>query len=157
MSPATMVERPTPVFERTRPTPVESSIHTEWHPALAHHRWFTGVVQHIHKLTQLPADWDSYGSMAASRDALSAATLFLALIEVQSIALPHPNVVPATGGGIQLEWDRGGIEFEVEFLATGDAEYLLLRNDAAIANGTVGPEQFPLIVRLLGQTVGAAR
>jgi hypothetical protein len=43
--------------------------------------------------------------------------------------LPEPEVVPASAGGIQLEWYLGKRELEIEFTADGQVEYLRSDNE----------------------------
>jgi hypothetical protein len=72
-------------------------------------------------------NWDSYGSPPPSLALVKGVVRWLRLAEKET--LPEPEVVPASAGGIQLEWYLGKRELEIEFTATGQIEYLRSDNE----------------------------
>jgi hypothetical protein len=84
--------------------------------------WVPNCVNRISGFSQLPQNWDSYGSDPVSKDALRMALLFLSEGPLELI--PEPTVSPVAGGGLGFHWrvDRRDLEFE--FLPDGTVEYL---------------------------------
>ena len=65
------------------------------------------------KIAKLPANWDSYGALPIDPRAIESARKLIT-------ALSHPpQIVPTTEGGIQLEWHRDGIDFDLVIPAHG--------------------------------------
>lgn len=89
--------------------------------------WLTEVLQKLRELEQLPANWDSYGSVAPQIAALQAARQLLAA--VPSAQLPAPSVSAVAGGGVGFHWTVGGKDLEVEFLPDGNVEFLRTTDD----------------------------
>ncbi len=83
----------------------------------------------LDELSTLPIGWDSYGSPKISDDLIMAAKRFLYQLEFEFIA---PRVVPVSGGGIQLEWQIGERELELEFTDSENIGYLKVRNEKPI-------------------------
>jgi len=83
----------------------------------------------LDELSTLPIGWDSYGSPKISDDLIMAAKRFLYQLEFEFIA---PRVVPVSGGGIQLEWQMGERELELEFIDSDNIGYLKVRNEEPI-------------------------
>jgi hypothetical protein len=69
----------------------------------------------------LPPDWDGYGSPPIHPGAVAAAARFLAALPDD---IPRPHIVPMSYGRVQLEWHRGPVSLEVEFVPDGGLEYL---------------------------------
>ncbi len=84
----------------------------------------------LDELSTLPIGWDSYGSPKISNDLIKAAKYFLNQLEYEFIAAPR--VVPISGGGIQLEWQMGERELELEFIDSDNIGYLKVRNEKPI-------------------------
>ena len=88
------------------------------------------AIDDLDALSKLPIDWDSYGSPKISNDLIIAAKSFLYQLEYEFIAAPR--VVPISGGGIQLEWQMGERELELEFIDSDNIGYLKVRNEKPI-------------------------
>ena len=84
------------------------------------------AVDDLDALSTLPVGWDSYGSPKISDDLIMAAKRFLYQLEFEFIA---PRVVPISGGGIQLEWQIGERELELEFIDSENIGYLKVCNE----------------------------
>ena len=84
----------------------------------------------LDELSTLDVDWDSYGSPKISNDLIIAAKSFLYQLEYEFFAAPR--VVPISGGGIQLEWQMGERELELEFIDSDNIGYLKVRNEKPI-------------------------
>ncbi len=79
--------------------------------------WFGRAIAELRRLLWLPRNWDSHASRPV--DLRSAAHVLGFLLTVMEASTPLPQFVPAQRGGIQLEWHRRGIDFEVEFDSSG--------------------------------------
>ena len=88
----------------------------------------------IDEVAALPQNWDTYGSPPIQRPALDAARRLLHIGEAEG--LPEPDIVPISGGGVQLEWytPTQGLEFVIH--ANGEIEYVLVnRPEEVVAEG----------------------
>ena len=73
------------------------------------------TVEQLTALISLSDDWDSYGAMAPSLEAIHTATKVISRIITDDMVVPA--VVPGADGSIQLEWHVNGIDLEVEVLS----------------------------------------
>jgi len=89
--------------------------------------WLRASAARLLRLCGLKPNWDSYGSPPPSLALVKGIVRLLQLAEKET--LPEPEVVPASGGGIQLEWYLGRRELEIEFTGTGQIEYLRSDNE----------------------------
>ncbi len=97
--------------------------------------WQTQAIKRLFQVAELPADWDSYGSPSPSKQAVSMAIWVIHAITLDD--LPVPNVVPVPGGGIQVEWQCGARELELELLPDGTLEFLKSQNGVPFEEGVV--------------------
>lgn len=75
-------------------------------------RVITEAIAKLQVLTQLGGNWDSYGALAPTRDALlGAIQLAMDLFEERT---PVPDVFPTPNGNIQFEWSHLGLDIEIE-------------------------------------------
>jgi len=81
------------------------------------------VLGTLRRLAALPRGWDSYGAKPLTPTALRRMLGLLPLLLPDDA--PEPSVVPTRDGGIQLEWHRRGIDFEVKVPPTGPISYLV--------------------------------
>ena len=95
--------------------------------------WQTQAIKRLFRAAELPADWDSYGSPPPSRLAVSMAIWVIQAINLDD--LPIPDVVPVPGGGIQLEWQCGARELELEILPDGALLFLKSQDGEPIEEG----------------------
>lgn len=79
--------------------------------------WLESVLRRSLDLLQLPPDWDGYGADPLDPSTVSAAMTILA--GTLRNDAPVPSVVPTNRGGLQFEWHCGGIDLEVEIVASG--------------------------------------
>lgn len=70
------------------------------------------IVGDLNRIARLQRNWDSYGGLPVNRDCIIGALNVLAMVLVDGI--PAPIIVPTSGGGVQLEWHRGGADLEIE-------------------------------------------
>lgn len=84
--------------------------------------WLQDMLPSLREIEALPPNWDSYGSPPPSGQLIG--QVLLLLHRTESLTVPHPNAIPASGGGIQLEWRVGPRELEVEFSGKGMVEFL---------------------------------
>jgi len=100
---------------------------------------FKKAIDDLDELSTLPIGWDSYGSPKISDDLIMAAKRFLYQLEFEFIA---PRVVPVSGGGIQLEWQMGERELELEFIDSDNIGYLKVRNEEPIEENQFNRNDF---------------
>jgi hypothetical protein len=90
---------------------------------------YRDAIETVRRLSQLPDDWDSYGSGPLEPAAVEAAAN--ALGTASRSGLPAPFVGPVSGGGLQFEWTLRDHEVELEVLPDGTLRYLIVpRSDA---------------------------
>lgn len=89
--------------------------------------WLRASLPRLLRLCHMQFNWDSYGSPPPSLALVKGVVRWLCLAEKETF--PEPEVVPASAGGIQLEWYLGKRELEIEFTATGQIEYLRSDNE----------------------------
>ena len=71
------------------------------------------ALNRVGELLRLPDDWDGYGSAPISQTTADAALRLRACVAVE------PQMVPTSGGGIQLEWHNRGFDVELELDVNG--------------------------------------
>jgi hypothetical protein len=90
-----------------------------WEPS-----WHWRVINNIQRLAALAPNWDSYGAeplrTSAARRCITSVLMSL------PDDTPEPTVVPTREGGLQLEWRRSGVEFEIAVPPEGPITYLLV-------------------------------
>jgi len=84
--------------------------------------WVSEVLQTLAELEDLPPNWDSYGSVPPQPASLHAARQFLARFPSSSI--PAPTVTAVPGGAVGFHWRAEERHLEIEFLPSGEAEFL---------------------------------
>ncbi len=86
----------------------------------------------IASMASLKEDWDSFGSIPPTDFALLMAKWLIrqVVIKLGSIAIPR-NVVPLSGGGVQINWVWKNSEFELEIGAEGHLGYLITKGSGA--------------------------
>lgn len=83
--------------------------------------------EQISRLVLLPTNWDSHGSQPVQEAAVDGAHYLLR----QSCrrGLPLPQILPAPGGGLQLEWNLVRRALELEIGPEGKIGYLFVDDD----------------------------
>ncbi len=74
--------------------------------------WQVRTLQEIATFELLHANWDSYGSPPPADNVLEFTRDLVARITVGSV--PAPRIIPISGGGIQLYWEKGDREIEIK-------------------------------------------
>lgn len=87
------------------------------------------------ELSELPENWDGYGSRRIEPAAKKTASNLLLM--VYSLGMPTPHIVPVSGGGIQLEWQIKGRELELEVLPDGEILFLIVNENEQMQEGSV--------------------
>ncbi len=107
--------------------------------------WLEAVLRKIEYLASLPLNWDSYGSSPPGAEECQHAKSILTLIEQDSF--PAPDIVPVSGGGIQLEWQYQERELELEIVAnSGSVNFIKIHED-----GTTEEDSYPITAREITQ------
>jgi hypothetical protein len=68
-------------------------------------------ISSLEELRELPANWDSYGAVTISEEALATANAL--------------TFVPLADGGIQIELHAGGAELEIEISWNGEVQGII--------------------------------
>lgn len=97
--------------------------------------WQRLTVQRLFELLSLPSNWDSYGSRPPTEEAVFRAVELVVLIDRDNFLAPR--VVPISGGGVQLVWQSGTRELEIELSPTGLVEYLKAEAGEPLEEGVV--------------------
>ena len=100
--------------------------------------WLSSALADIARLAELPPGWDGYGSPQRSVKEREQATQLLASMTYSD--LPAPNIVPVSGGGMQMEWQHGGRALELEIVA-GAQEIIFLQ---VYEDGTTAEGSYPI-------------
>lgn len=72
------------------------------------------VVKKLQEFTQLCNNWDSYGGVAPTKQALLAAQELMNNVFDESTPLPY--VFPVPNGSVQIEWSFADFDLEVEVI-----------------------------------------
>lgn len=112
--------------------------------------WLQSTLKSLAEFRKLPDNWDSYNSPRITRAACQA--LRDILLQIDDNSLPEPFVCPVPGGGLQLEWEVGKRELELEFLPDGSIEFLTVDKNAnhledSMTEGKVDGENIIVIVQ----------
>lgn len=107
-------------------------------PYFARDEWFTSVLRDIAEISNLPRDWNSYGSPPLTADAKRQA-IDVALRFSTGVALPPPSVAAVSGGGVQFSWDVGAKALELEVMPDGGIDYLRIYDDDTMSEGRINP------------------
>lgn len=75
--------------------------------------WLRDALMEVNELTALAAGWDSYRARPVEASAAVGVAMFLHDHSYHDLAAPQ--VVPMTDGGVQLEWHRDDVDFEISF------------------------------------------
>ncbi len=97
--------------------------------------WFLTSLGAVARLSNLPTNWDSYGSPPVTSEARAQALRLLMLIEGEASAIPQ--IGPVSGGGLQLEWSNGLRALELEVRPDGAVEFLRVYEDDRMEEGTI--------------------
>jgi hypothetical protein len=138
-----------------------SAVRPEWDSAVPAYvsQWKTNAISHVLRLGQLENNWDSYGSPKPSHNVVETALAIINTIPFDD--LPFPDVVPVSGGGIQLEWSMEGRELEIQVRADGSLEFLQSENHEPTGEGPITSVALLLSLvlwlqgtNLIGTTIG---
>lgn len=109
---------------------------------------FAESLRAISELAQLPENWDTYGSPRVQQPAVQRAVEVLAAS--QADYTHPPRIIPVAGGGLQIEWDMGPRELEIEVLPDGSIEVLMVEGEMMIERPLPVGQDCSLVPMLLG-------
>ncbi|MBI5197979.1 MAG: hypothetical protein HZA19_05150 [Nitrospirae bacterium] len=98
--------------------------------------WQTEAIKKILQLSNLPPDWDSYGSQPPSVKVVNTAIDIIEAIPSQE-DLPTPHLAPISGGGIQIEWNISQRDLEIEVIPDGSIRFLKAQNGEPLEEGKI--------------------
>jgi hypothetical protein len=87
-------------------------------------RWLSFALANVARIAELPHNWDGHGSPALGAKEREHVTKLLSSIDNADV--PAPNIVPISGGGIQIEWQHNGRELELE-IEGGSEDLIFLK------------------------------
>lgn len=97
------------LFEPSEPAPGAPSEAADATPDFA--GWAISVLDRLVELHELPADWDHHGAEPVDVNDIGAA--LGVLNQIMAPDTPPPAIVPISGGGLQMEWHRAGLDVEI--------------------------------------------
>lgn len=77
--------------------------------------WLTKAEETLHRLVDLPENWNSYGSRRIDPEIARQASRLL--VQLAQPDTPEPSVVPTRRGGVQIEWHDRGIDLEINLVS----------------------------------------
>jgi len=87
--------------------------------------WIEKVLRLLHRVAELPYNWDGEGSPRPDPGIVSAVKGLLDRLQDSRLgAIPVAFVCPVGGGGIQLEWSSSGKHLEIEFMDVSTIVFL---------------------------------
>lgn len=98
--------------------------------------WAREIEEKLNQLTALPRGWDGYNGQPVSYSCAKFAANLMESLFVGGV--PAPQLVPGSGGAIQLEWHLNQYDVEIEVLGTYDV--VASRHDHA--TGQIEEEEF---------------
>lgn len=107
--------------------------------------WLEDSQNQLHQLSKLPENWDSYGSSRIKPTSVEKTADLL--IDLAKFGMPTPSIFPVSGGGIQLEWQKGKRELEIEILPNGEIEFLKVYENGEMQEGRISKQYIWQLVR----------
>jgi hypothetical protein len=104
--------------------------------------WANDACRQLRQLTQLPANWDSYGAAPINDRALEKAAQYLVYLACV-VGVPAPGVGATPDGEVALTWDEAAWSLDASVDATGLIRYVYLderdhRNDRETRTRDIG-------------------
>lgn len=96
--------------------------------------WLVGAAQKLLALRRLRDDWDSYGSGPVDRDVVRTALGVVVLVWRYLSDGPAPEILPMSGGSVQLVWSTPGRQIELDVLRDGSVRALKLEDDDPVGD-----------------------
>lgn len=81
------------------------------------------LVNRLAELKSLPYGWDGYQGTPVNDDCIWFAIRFFNELGWENF--PMPSLVPGSDGTLQVQWDRGGFNVEVDILGSNEAFYTI--------------------------------
>lgn len=97
--------------------------------------WSKAATMRLKELAAMPENWNGYGSPPVQPEAIQES--FNLLTEFAKLGMPEPNIVPVSGGGIQLEWRNLGSEIEIEVFPSRSMHYLVVDSSDEMLEGEI--------------------
>jgi len=108
------------------------------------------AMRRLGEIAKLQHNWDSYGSPPPSSTALE--IVMDLLLKIDHPNLPSTDVVPVSGGGLQLEWNVSDREIQLEISSEGTAQYLQIERGRPVREeeiAALSTEQVKLLLAWL--------
>jgi hypothetical protein len=96
------------------------------------------LIKTLYSYVQLPQDWDGYGGLPASLQAVQDAEHFLVKLP-EGVPLPRPML--AGSGTVGLYWDGGDLYISLDFEGDNRYTYLIDQNDQYSSDSDIEVEQ----------------
>ena len=100
--------------------------------------WIREVNKRLEHLRKLKQNWDGEGASPISFECCISSLMFL--LESASNETPAPQIIPTSGGGLQLEWHVDGIDLEIRFSPTESATFYYVARNGEDVEGAVEME-----------------
>jgi len=109
--------------------------------------WQVRALQKLASFGSLVPNWDSYGSRPISDSVIDVATGLVSQVNVENA--PTPRIIPVSGGGVQLGWEKGQREVEIEVHPDSSVEVLISENGIPLAESQARSLSASVVERLL--------
>lgn len=107
-------------------------------PSYSSNSWWHRTVAELDKLIGYPAEGSSWGPSRPSDEAYSlAASLIFGIDSVEGLSIPR--VSATSENGVRVGWRNKGRELDIEIMADGSIEYLLLDHGRKPEEGEIDP------------------
>lgn len=117
--------------------------------------WQVRALKKLAGFGSLQPNWDSYGSPSIAESVLDDAVYLVSRISLEQV--PKLRITPISGGGIQLEWEKGTRELAVEVRPDHSLEISVFEGDEPLIEDymvRVQPAGPAIVEQLLGQLDG---
>lgn len=118
------------------PSHIPNALNTQWSSVSSFFEerlWSHSLRKKLGELTNLPENWNSYGSRRIQQEAIETTAKLLS--DLVKIDMPEPQIFPVSGGGVQLEWENAKCELEIEILPDRSIEYLIVDEQGDMHEG----------------------
>jgi hypothetical protein len=112
--------------------------------------WEAEAFRQALALKDLPDNWDRPRSVKPTVPAINAALWYIARVAaLDLVVLGAPFVAALDNGGVQLEWEHGHRQLEIELMPDGPARFLIC-DAGEMAEGELGAPSSPDVEALFG-------
>ena len=99
------------------------------------------LINRMAELKSLPYGWDGYQGVPVNNECVWFAIRFFNELGWENF--PMPSLVPGSDGTLQVQWNMGGFDIEVDIVGENEAFYTILNtNTGKHEDGVIDGELF---------------